>query len=145
MSAESSLSMINTPPPADWFLQRLVNLVNQSDTTMGITVQVGGMFVSGTLVGGAEYFSGFADDFAGGYSGETANIDGLKDSIKSFGDIYKNTHDDDSDPPPTDYIHLKNAVFLTADGRRLPTDKKVWWRGRLSEVGGFFLGSLSVA
>ena len=48
----------------DWFLQTLVNMANSSTSTglVGITLLTHGFLVSGDLVGGREYFKGFAED-----------------------------------------------------------------------------------
>ena len=49
-------------PQADAFLQFLVNLVNNGGQlkSIGVTLQMGGMLVSGSIVSGAEYFDTFA-------------------------------------------------------------------------------------
>jgi hypothetical protein len=124
----------------DWFLALLVGLAN-SGTQFGITLQVGGFLVSGTLSGGAEYFDNFALDFARGFpSPEGAET--MRTAFASGGDIYRNLKDGD-EQPPTDYIHLKGARFFNTSGNPIPTEKGIWWRGRTSEVSGFVLGSLS--
>jgi hypothetical protein len=44
----------------DWLLQHLVALVTDGPLEMGITLQVGGLLVSGKLVSGARYFEAAA-------------------------------------------------------------------------------------
>jgi hypothetical protein len=47
---------------------------------------------------------------------------------------------------PPNYIHLKEAKFFlpSGAGKPIPANQGVWWRGRLSEVSGFILGSLAI-
>jgi hypothetical protein len=44
--------------------------------------------------------------------------------------------------PLPGFIHLRNARFLAGD-QMVPTNRPVLWRGRITAVDGFFLGSLS--
>lgn len=48
----------------DWFLQLLVDAVNGTTSEIGLTLQVSGLLVSGTLVSGDKYFEGFAEALA---------------------------------------------------------------------------------
>lgn len=122
----------------DWFLQSLVNMANKDKIEIGLTLQVSGFLVSGVLVSGARYFEGFGEDFSQGASPESAAS--IKSSFAKYGDIYEGNI---SDQPPPQYIHLKNARFFHTTGNPIPGNKGVWWRGRLFEVGGFSLGTLS--
>ena len=137
----SSSNQFNT---SDWFLQTLVGMSNNSDVSFSITLNVGGVLVSGELIGGEEYFNGFANDLK--MAGLPANA---ADLFKKFGDIYvkqreqKEANQDDNTIPPPQYIHLKNARIFHPGGNPIPTNRGVWWRGRLDAVDGFILGSLS--
>lgn len=127
--------------PHDWFLQSLVSMANNG-VEVGVTLQVSGLLVSGVLAGGKAYFEGFAEDFSSGLNDpETAKS--VRDSFAKYGEIYKNEGDDA--PPLPQYIHLKNARFFNTSGNPIPGNKGVWWRGRISEVAGFTLGSLGPA
>lgn len=124
----------------DWFLQKLVNIVNGNDVEFGITLNVGGFLVSGLIVSGHKYFENFANEFCLAF-----NFGEQKDDIfKSFADLgllYTKEKKDD-DPPPM-YIHMKNAKFYNTNGSPIPNNTGIWWRGRVSEVSGFTLGILS--
>ena len=129
----------------DWFLQRLVNIVNSGGVNFGITLNVSGFLVSGNLIGGKEYFEGCSADFASGLaSGESAGI--VKKTIAEFiasgGDIYTSDEDEKRQISPS-YVHLRNAKFYNTNGNPIPSNRGVLWRGRISEVSGFALGSLS--
>jgi hypothetical protein len=124
--------------------------VNISELEIGITLQVSGFLVSGILIAGSKYFEGFASDFSSGFKDEQ-DRQALKTAISKYGEIYKPTDDPlagyagrDSKPTKTlpSYIHLKNAKFFNTVGNQIPDNRGVWWRGRLSEVSGFILGSL---
>lgn len=138
--AEETTNIEPTPfaVPHDWFLQSLVNMANDG-VEVGVTLQVSGLLVSGVLTGGKAYFEGFAEDYSSGLSDPEA-AKTVRDSFAMFGEIYKKDGEDTT--PPPQYIHLKNARFFNTSGNPIPGNKGVWWRGRISEVAGFMLGSL---
>ena len=129
--------------PIDWFLQHLVDLVNQTrETTFGVTITVGGQVISGVMIGGAEYFHLFADDMAqgcllGGMSQDEA--DSIKESLASNAKTYEPSENDPGNPI---YIHLKNARHFYGNGS-IPSNSGMLWRGKLESVDGFSLGALS--
>ena len=126
------------PYALDWFLQGLINLVNNPENSsleIGITVLAGGLLVSGYLVNGARYFEGFASDFVTIFPPDSA--EGVRSSLSSYGDIYKG----EQDTLPM-FIHLKDARFFSTAGNPIPANRGVWWRGRVSEVSGFMIGTL---
>jgi len=134
----------STAPVADWLLQNLVSLVNsnyEADLQLGVVLQVRGTPVSGLLIHGRRYFEGFAAQFASGWpAGEAA--DAIRESYAQFGRIYTDGGENDVKTPPS-FVHLKNAKLLVGDKLVPANAEGVWWRGRLSEVDGFSLGTLS--
>jgi hypothetical protein len=46
-------------------------------------------------------------------------------------------------PEFPEYVHLRNAHWIMAS-QIAPTGEGVFWRGRLAEVDGFVIGSISV-
>lgn len=135
------------PPPladTDWFLQMLVGMTNDAMFEVGITLQVSGMLVSGSLVSGKAYFDGFAADFASIFA-EPEIASSIRRDLSSYGDVYNAPDEGQPDRPPPQYVHLKNARFFNTAGKPIPANRGVWWRGRIREVGGFTLGSLSAA
>lgn len=126
----------------DWFLQNLVSMVNGRDLEIGITLQANGFLVSGLLVSGHKYFEGFGSDFASAFSvQEDAEV--IRESYAKFGGIYTTELPADSEIAPPNFIHLKNAKFFNTHGNPIPGNRGVWWRGRVSQIDGFILGSLS--
>lgn len=121
----------------DWFLQDLIEIANSGKISFDITLTVSGFLVSGTLIGGKEYFEGFGEEFSFGLKGEAA--DKVKAAFAKNGEVY------DAQKAPSmqpNYIHLKNAHFFHTSGTPIPENRGVWWRGRVSEVTGFSLGVL---
>jgi len=128
-------------PGADAFLQFLVNLVNNGSQieSIGVTLQMGGMLVSGSIVSGAEYF----DSFAASFSGSLQSLDAdtrqtVHASLAELGDVFRLPQPVD---PLPNYIHLADALFFTADGTPV-AGQPTLWRGRTSAVDGFILGRL---
>lgn len=122
----------------DWFLQMLVQLANTSPMEIGITLQVSGMLVSGSIVSRKSYFEGFAEDFASPFSGEPNTAETMKKNFSMFGE--KKLDENEQLPQ---FVHLKSARFFNTIGNPIPKNRGVWWRGRICEVGGFSLGILS--
>jgi hypothetical protein len=134
-------------PQAGWFLQILVNMTNarDGDFEVGMTLLVGGLLVSGIMVGGAKYFEGFANEFVSGFSDQKA-VETVRKSFSQFQEIYKTdlAQQKAAGQPlePPAYVHLREARFFSTAGNPIPGNRGVWWRGRLSEVSGFMLGTL---
>ena len=125
----------------DWFLQTLVTIVNHADIEIGITLSVGGFLVSGLLIGGAQYFDGFGQEFASAFPDPdvAADMHGL---FAKNAEIYRNESPESPQGPPS-YIHLKNAKIFHHSGPAVPQNRTVYWRGLLTHVDGFSLGNLA--
>ena len=137
----TSLTSASVAPPADVFLQFLVNLVNNGGQlkSIGVTLQMGGMLVSGSIVSGAEYFDRFAETFSDSLSDmDTQARQSVRTSLAELGDVFRLPQP--AEPLPN-YIHLVDALFFTADGTPI-AGQPTLWRGRSSAVDGFILGRL---
>lgn len=126
----------------DWLLQTLVDIVNATQVRIGITLQTGGMLVSGMLVSGKDFFEGFAANFASGFPSHDEGVENIKQRFVDFGDIYAPQEGETPMEYPPHFVHLANARFFGAADNPIPGRPGVWWRGRLSEVSGFLLGTL---
>jgi hypothetical protein len=126
----------------DWLLQHLVALVTDGPLEIGMTLQVGGFLVSGKLVSGARYFEGIASDFAHGLAAYPQVAQSVRASFEEFGKLIYEGNAGPSARPLPHYIHLTDTKFFSTAGEPVPAGKGVWWRGRISEVGGFALGQL---
>mgnify|MGYP003635604363 CR=1 FL=1 len=125
----------------DWFLQDLVGMVNNSNLTIGLTIVTHGFLVSGTLIGGKQYFIGFGEEMDTGI-GETDNGKTIRENFEKIGTEIYSEEKQKKDGNPT-FIHFKEAKFFHPNGNPIPGNRGVWWRGRISEVSGFSLGTLN--
>lgn len=142
MSIDSlSVQDKHAAPGADAFLQFLVNLVNNGSQieSIGVTLQMGGMMVSGSIVSGADYFDRFAASFTNSLSTIDAETRAsVHASLAELGDVFRVPQP--ADPLPN-YIHLADALFFAADGSPV-AGQPTLWRGRTSAVDGFILGRM---
>jgi len=128
----------------DWFIQSLVNIATVAPLSFGVTLQVSGLLVSGYLVSGKAYFEAIGEQIVGGFAQNAALADEMRKMFATFESAYP------SDPSQTDrpvpqFIHLQNARFYSTDGKPVPSDEGVWWRGRISEISGVVVGILDVS
>ena len=130
----------------DWLLQSLVNMANNDGIEIGITLQVSGILVSGDLVSIETYFDEIGEEFLSGFVNRLEVEELIKDSFSKFGERFTKIQTDKTeiDQPLPQFLHLKNARFFHTSGNPVPTNRGVFWRGRISEVGGFCLGNLSI-
>lgn len=119
--------------PEDKLLTFLIQMVNGSEAEFGMTLNIGGVVVSGYLVGQQRYFGeGFAEDF-GELLGKSERKAEVKDAIGKPGKFYEEAD--------LDFIHMKDArIFLGTTV--IPSGNGIWWRGRVKEVQGYSLGVL---
>lgn len=130
-------------PTSDWLLRYLADQANQSDLQMGITLQVDGMLVSGTLVGGQAYFDAVTKDISTALGGKE-DSKALAELFERMNRVLHSGANPDTPKPTPAYIHLKGARFFqAADAKPIPGNQGIWWRGRLSQISGFFFGNLS--
>ena len=121
--------------PNDWLLEFLVDLADKKVELL-ITLQVGGMLVSGILASGEAYF-----DAVGSQLSDAKAPEDMKRAMSQLEDLYRKEPNAERDPAIT-VIHLKEARFFMPGSAPIPTNQAVWWRGRLTEVAGFVIGGL---
>ncbi len=138
-------------PQSDWFLQFLVRMANDRTWELGLTLNVGGVTVMGTLIGGRAYFDLLAAAFATGLNPATdEEREAVRASMAQAGRIYPEARFDEREARGEDvylrqqenYIHLKDARFVVGNAF-VPASGPLLWRGRLSEVDGWALGTVS--
>jgi hypothetical protein len=131
-----------TPLGPDEILQTLVDLTNTSKFTLGISLNIGAFLVSGNLISGRAYFDGVASEMANVYKDHPGASDAMRKFFSEFGDVYNNVGEDENRKLPV-YLHLSDARFFHNAGQPFPGNRGVFWRGRISCVSGFFIGTLS--
>jgi len=135
--------------PRDWLLETLVNLANQFELGIPITLIVQGAVITGQLIGVKQYFTEYGSVLGQGFRGLSEEIaasvqriftDTGDQSLVSLRD--RNQQDtEESEPESPTYIHLKDTKFVFGSSLT-PEGNGVLWRGRISEVVGFSLGTL---
>lgn len=123
----------------DWFLQSLVETINGSEAELGITLQMGGLLVSGQLISGHRWFEAFAEQIASGVA-DAEGREEVRAAYASYADVYRLEGSDLEDSPLPQYIHLRDARYFGSDGNAVPSAAGVLWRGRIASVGSFHLG-----
>jgi len=132
-----------TPLAPDYFLRAMVDLVNKTNISFDVTLTVDGFLVSGHLVSGKAYFEGVSSEMADAFKKSAAEeaSESIRSYFLSFGNVYDNIQEDPNRPLPV-FIHLKGAKFFHNSGAAIPKNRGIWWRGRISCVSGFCMGSL---
>ena len=127
-------------PVFDGLLRSFVQAANQLGDTLGITLSIGGLLVSGTLTSYENYILGISDTLDAadakrpGSSGEPVWRNSLTPMVEA----------EKASPRDPWFIHLRDAHFLMGGGQLIPQNQGVWWRGRLEEVDSWFFGVISV-
>jgi len=121
-------------------LESLIELANSGTMSLGVTLWVGGVVISGTLVGVSEYFEGVAGFVEGSGEGGAA-IAGAYRKLAGTFHYEIGSQPEDVERFPT-MIHLKAARVFSAGAAAMPR-QGLWWRGRLDRVDGYSIGSLS--
>jgi hypothetical protein len=124
----------NLSSNSDWLLIQLVEaFANEVSGKMSITLFVHGLIITGLLIGEKAYFE------ASGF--KTLLIEEL-DSTFNSDELLENERKI-SQLNDTEFIHLKNAKFSYGNSLAPSDNKGIYWRGRLSSIDGFFLGSFA--
>lgn len=118
----------NETPRLDYILWTLASIVVDNGISFDITLNVKGIIICGTVITQKQYFEGVSQQLAGSENGEAfgklmSQMGGYEESESKF-------------------IHLKDAKYLVANNH-VPSNEGVYWRGRLTEIDGFNLGSFS--
>jgi hypothetical protein len=124
--------------------------VHQADggalTGLPVTLMVGGLLVSGTLVGIRQYMEGIASQFRnapGATEGIGPALADVFDDAAAGRFDHEGPADGDDDPEAEQdghrcFIHLKDALVLDPRGQSAGA---AWWRGRLTAVDAFMYGT----
>ncbi|TXU20367.1 hypothetical protein D4N02_25000 [Klebsiella pneumoniae] len=124
---ESDAKEIISSKVRDNVILHIVNLVNNGEITLGITLFCKGTVIAGDVIPGSEYFSSMSESCAG------------KSSIlqKLYTDIGCQFYG--KDPHPLNYIHLKNVVVKGAGSTLTPFEGGLL-RMRIDEIDGHIVG-----
>ena len=136
-----SSSPMEVIPVGDWLLGGLVRLANKG-LVFPVTLSVGGLLISGQLIGGKEYLKAMGELMAEAYDGDVA--DGMRQWIESWNIVYEEPEGSTDDPfSAPAYIHLRAVKYFVPGQIPIPTGQNdLLWRGRLAAVDGFNWGIL---
>jgi hypothetical protein len=118
----------------DTILEFFVQAANKHDFTLDITLNVNGAIVTGTLVSAKDYFDALSENFEDGSDVAQKLSEELAKASETV---------EESSNTEANFIHLKNTKVYCGDSKPTPSKGKILWRGKLSEVDGFFLGKIS--
>lgn len=121
---------------ADPMLEMLVSFAEKLDIGVGVTLTVRGLLISGNIITYQGYLEGLVQAFES-TSDNVGQI--IATGYRSASQAYQEAliKKGLEELPHPQYIHLSNARFIS--GNRI-VQTGVYWRGRLDEVDGFFLG-----
>lgn len=134
---------------SDWTLYALVGFADMSGVQTTITVATPAGFITGLVIGTAEYYRRTADVWDAGWKGEG------KTPETSPGQIWRKMYErfearreeqleEGEERGEAGFIHIADARIVSG-ASTIPQGSGLLWRGRLSEVIGYSLGSLGPA
>ena len=130
----------------DWLLAWMINFAERG-LELGVTLNVGGALITGNLIGGRKYFETLGNLM------QNANFTGFEvdpefktnmgTNFAMWKDLYPKTEDIKADDVPRpSYIHLARAHIVLKNVPLTSGDGVPLWRGKLSSVDGFTIGTL---
>lgn len=125
----------------DWLVQWFAKFVDngQAGISIPVTFTIGGSLVSGHLISEAEYFEQLSSDFS------DALPEAAREAAKKLIIALQPTLSvDEDDQPAIQFVHLKGARVFNGSSNPIPSSGTLW-RGKISSVEGFTLGSLTVS
>ncbi|ULT55703.1 gas vesicle protein GvpU [Neobacillus drentensis] len=124
---------IGSGPTKDNILEFFVQAANKHNFSLDITLNVNGSVITGTIISAKEYFDTLSEIFKDG--DDIAIM--LSEQLSNAG---KSTQSDiDSE---ANFIHMKETKVYCGDSKPTPSKGDILWRGKLTEVNGFFLGKI---
>jgi hypothetical protein len=141
----------------DGYLQLFIALAErEKELGLSVTLNVGGMLITGLLISTTEYLDGAAKLVSEYFAKMGANpeqVQSIRDGFSLRGLISEGiekytTAIAEGRPLPLpnthEYIHLKNVRFYSPSTRPWTHPPGLLWRGKASAVDGFVLGELSI-
>ncbi|AFZ17068.1 gas vesicle accessory protein GvpU [Allocoleopsis franciscana] len=122
----------------DLMLETFVSLAEVQDISLGVTLTIHGLLISGNIISFQKYLEGIAQGFESA-TGNQKIGQIIAESYRNASQEYSKVRREQEELPPRQYIHLSDARFRFGDSVVSP-GTGVYWRGRLDEVDGFFLG-----
>lgn len=122
----------------DAVLLMLLTLVEEDGIEVEVSLTVGGVVISGILIGASTYYEGVTESLK--LLQDTTMSKFLSKKFSSLKDAYAKQKQEDSEKDAQtfspSFIHLKQAVYLPAKAESKHMTN-TWWRGKISSVDGF--------
>jgi hypothetical protein len=124
---------ISSGTTKDNILEFFVKAANKHGFSLDITLNVNGAVITGTMVSAKEYFDTLSEIFEDG--NEVAQT--LSEQLNMAGESAQSDGGSEAN-----FIHMKETKVYCGDSKSTPSKGEILWRGKLSEVDGFFLGKI---
>jgi hypothetical protein len=131
--------------PKDLSLARLVLMTNEYNMSIPITLQVGGIIITGKMVSIVEYFKLLSKEYNPDPEGKSTQWGFLNRFFDESAEVARVEIEKDKSENKhrvqPNYIHLKEAQII--NGINFIPNGGTLWRGRLEKVDGYFMGMLA--
>ncbi len=128
------------PSVGDWVLIDLVKQADKVGLEVGVLLNLGGILLSGTLIGGKKYFEAIQSQ-ALELGEANATLSEILNRIAQDGrNVYDVPLPNEEDRLPT-YIHLLDVNFIDTNGKSTG-EVTTMWRGKIVDVTGFCLRTI---
>jgi hypothetical protein len=124
----------------DLMLETFVSLAEEQDFSFGVTLTIHGLLISGNIISFQKYLEGIAQGFESATGNQKIGqiiAESYRNASQEYSEIRREQGLEEL--PPRRYIHLSDARFRFGTSV-VPPGTGVYWRGKLDEVDGFFLG-----
>lgn len=141
-AVELDTAAMHDKSAVDPILASLVEIATMNEASFGVTLALPGSVLTGIVIGVREYFRLFAAQWEA--------VDTSEEIVKGYlaiGEASYNRYVAEKDKPVHEriyppFLHLKDARYVMG-AHLVPHAGPMLWRGLLSEVKGFSLGSMS--
>lgn len=106
--------------------------------SVGVTLTVGGSVVTGNLCSGKDYIEHIRDSIVG------SSGDDLEAFLEPYFKDRLAIYDEQPGVIRIAYVHLRDAKIFNGGQRSIPTNRGVFWRGRLDAIDGWCIGTITV-
>nr|WP_299241480.1 gas vesicle accessory protein GvpU [uncultured Halomonas sp.] len=127
----------------DILLSALVGMA-ESGASMGVTLYVNGVVITGELISQKRYVEEIVSDFRGPMEDAfKEHSSSILESISRVGDMPNGSRGEEGEASEYEFVHLSGAQYFSGNNG-LPSNGKPW-RGKLAAIDGFMLGRMSVS
>lgn len=122
----------------DAVMQMLLDLSDKDGVEIGITLNVNGTVVAGTLIGPHTYYEGLITSADHVQNSTLSQV--LHKKFTDLKEAFIREKQEEEEKNKQDmiatFIHLKDAVYQSSNTQS-PPQSHAWWRGRIDSIDGF--------